>query len=213
MLELVSYNNQIPDTRTKITIDLLKEGIDFLSQFNINKNLISDTMSIINNFLKKKDKIPHNIFKFFIAAYYIISRHPMAFPVHESKKDFCQQFSIKQASLDYSVDKILNILKYIKIQDDMNYPYFLNPKKDIGFNLLKSIVKAEVERNMMNFYQYNYLINTQILSEELISKIIFEMKLFPEELFRQFYHIIFEMVNEELKEYNKIVHLQQKYLL
>ncbi|MBY9006961.1 MAG: hypothetical protein KGD63_09390 [Candidatus Lokiarchaeota archaeon] len=213
MLELISYNNEIINTKTRITIDMLKEGVEFLKQFDINQNLLPDTMSIINKFLKKIDKLPHNIYKFFIAAYYIVSRHPIAFPVHKSKKDFCDKFSIKQSSLDYSLEKILCLLNYIKIQDDMNYPYFIDTQKDIGFNLLKTIVKSEVERNVMNYFQYNQTVNSKILSEELISKIIFQMKIFPEELFRQFYHIIFNMVKKELDEHSEYLYLQQKYLL
>ena len=65
----------------------------------------------------------------------------------------------------------------------------------------------------MDFLLYNQSLNAQILTEELINHLIFEMDLFPEELFRQFYEIVFDMVENNLQEHNEYVKLQQKYFI
>ena len=163
--------------------------------------------------MKLNRKIPHNLFKFFIAAYYIVSRHPKAFPAHESKKKFCRKFGIQPSSLDYSAEKIIGVLNIKKILDEKNYPYFLDLKTDIGFKLCKNIVKVEVERRMMNFLLYHRPINSQILAEDLITKIVFEMEIFPEELFRQFYKIVSDLVEDSLNDYYEYTQLQQKYFI
>jgi hypothetical protein len=168
-----------------------------------------DTVSIIYRFLKTNAKIPHNLYKFFIAAYYIVSRHPQAFPAHESKKKFCKKFGIQPSSLDYSVEKLTHTLNFIKILDDQNYPYYMDLKADIGFKLAKAIVKQEVDKVMMNFLLNHQPINSQILCEELTTTLVFEMNLFREELFAQFYEIIFELVEKYLKDYYEYVELQQ----
>ena len=155
MLELININQEVLNTKDRITINLLKDGKEFLEQFDINRNLTLDTISIIYRLLKLNGKIPHNLFKFFIAAYYIVSRHPRAFPAHESKKKFCRKFGIQPSSLDYSVEKIIGVLNIKKILDEKNYPYFLDLKTDIGFKLCKNIVNVEVERRMMNFLLYH----------------------------------------------------------
>ncbi len=215
MLELINVNQEELNTRERISIDLLKDGLEFLEKFvpEINHTLLLDTVSIIYKFLKATRKIPHNIYKFFVAAYYIVSRHPKAFPVHQSKKSFCRTFGLQPSSLDYSVERIVNVLGYIKILDDKNYPYFINPKSDLAFKLAKCIVKTEVDKVMMEFLMYNEVINSQILSEDLITKIIFEINLFPEELFRQFFDIIFRLIEKNLLEYNEYVRLQKKHLI
>jgi hypothetical protein len=119
-------------------------------------------------------------------------------------------FGIQQSSLEYCVEKIIGILDIIKILDDKNYPYFIDLKSDLGFKLTKKIVKIETERAMMNFLFYNQPINSQIFTEHLITKIIFEMHLFPEELFRQFYDLVLDLVEDSLIDYNHYVKLQQK---
>lgn len=133
--------------------------------------------------------------------------------MHESKKKFCRMFGLKSSSLDYSVEKITCTLSFIKILDDRNYPYFIDPKRDLGFKIIKTIVKDKVDKSHMNFLLYNQVINSQILSEELVTKIIFETKLFPEELFRQFYEIIFDLVEDSLLDYYGYVQLQQKHFI
>ncbi len=222
MLELSTYNQEsirlqkVLNTKQRITIDLIRDGKEFLEQFNINQELVLDTVAIIYQYLKKSGKIPQNLYKFFIAAYYIISRHPVAFPMHEPKKDFCQIFGLQISSLDYTVEKIVATLNYIKIIDDMNFPYFMNPHNDLGLDATRSMVKDKVESAMMNFLIYNQPINAQILSEELITKIIFEMKVFPEELFRQFFELVNDFVEYELRNYKEIDHyarMQEKYFI
>ena len=213
MLELYTPDYEILNTKERITIDLIKDGEEFLRQFDINQDFILDTVSLIYRYLRIKRKIPHNLYKFYIAAYYIVTRHPFAFPAHETKKDFCKKFDLQISSLEYCVDKIVSLFGYIKILDDMNFPYFIDPERDLSLEIIKNIVKSKIEAAMMKFLLYNRPINSQILTEELVSDIVFEHKAFPEELFRQLYAIVSNLVKEEFIEYNEYVMLQQKYFI
>ena len=213
MLELYTPDYAILNTKERITIDLIKDGEEFLKRFDINQDFILDTVSLIYRYLRIKRKIPHNLYKFYIAAYYIVTRHPFAFPVHETKKDFCKKFDFQISSLEYCVDKIVSIFGYIKILDDMNFPYFIDPERDLSLEIIKNIVKSKIEATMMKFLLYNKPINSQILTEELVSDIVFEHKAFPEELFRQLYAIVSDLVKEEFIEHNEYVMLQQKYFI
>jgi len=213
MLELYPTNYEILNTKDRISIDLIKDGEEFLKQFDINKDLIVDSISLIYRYLRIKEKTPHNLFKFFIAAYYIVTRHPFAFPAHDNKKDFCNKFSLQISSLEYCVEKITSTLGYIKIFDDMNFPYFIDPNRDLSLTIIKNIVKSKIDASMMKFLLYNRPINSQILTEELVCDIVFEHKAFPEELFRQLYEIVATLVDEEFRDYDEYLVLQQKYFI
>lgn len=213
MLELYTPDLEILNTKDRITIDLIKDGEEFLKQFDIDQDFILDTVSIIYRFLRIKGKVPHNLYKFYIAAYYIVTRHPFAFPAHETKKDFCKKFNLEISSLEYCVDKITSTFGYIKILDDMNFPYFIDPKRDLSLEIIKNIVKSKIEAAMMKFLLYNRPVNSQILTEELVSDIVFEHKAFPEELFRQLYDIVSSLVEAEFTDHNEYVMLQQKYFI
>ena len=213
MLELINYNQETLNTKDRIIIDFLKEGHKFLEKFDIKHKMIIDAVSIVNRFLRIKTKFPQNIYKFFVAAFYIVERHPWSFPAHESKTKFCKKFGIDQSSLDYSIERIVTILKLLKIIDDKNFPYFIDRDTDISYKLSKSIVKKEVEKAMMNFLLLNQPINSQILSENIITKLIFEMKLFPEELLRQFFEVMIDLVEKNLIDYYEYAQLQEKYFI
>jgi uncharacterized membrane protein len=205
MLELYTPDYEVLNTKERVTIDLLKDGQDFLEQFEIKSEFLLDTVSIVYKYL--------NLYKFFIAGYYIISRHPFSFPAHESKKEFCQKFGIQVSALEYCVEKMTDSLNYIKILDDMNFPYFIDPKRDISLNIIKKLIKSKVDKAMMNFLLSHQSINSQILTEELVYEVVFEQKAFPEELFRQLYKIVFEYVEKEFRDYNQYVKLQNKFFL
>ncbi|MFX0049413.1 MAG: hypothetical protein ACFE8G_14820 [Candidatus Hermodarchaeota archaeon] len=213
MLELYSPDFEALNTKDRITIDLIKDGEEFLKQFDIDEDFLLDTVSLIYRYLRIKEKVPHNLYKFYIAAYYIVTRHPFAFPAHETKKDFCKKFNLEISSLEYCVDKIVSNFNYIKILDDMKFPYFIDPKRDLSLEIIKNIVKSKIEAAMMKFLLYSRPVNSQILTEELVSDIVFEHKAFPEELFRQLYEIVSNIVEAEFTDHNKYVMLQQKYFI
>ena len=213
MLELYIPDYEISNTKDRITIDLIKDGEEFLKQFDIDQDFVLDTVSLIYRYLRIKRKIPHNLYKFFIAAYYIVTRHSFAFPAHQTKKDFCKRFNLQISSLEYCVDKIISLFGYIKFLDDMNFPYFIDPERDLSLEIIKNIVKSKIEAAMIKFLLYNRPINSQILTEGLVSDIVFEHKAFPEELFRQLYDIVSNLVEEEFTDHNEYVMLQQKYFI
>jgi len=213
MLELYTPQYEQINTKERITIDLIKDGQDFLQQFDIREEFLLDTISLVYKYLRNNGKIPHNLYKFFVAAYYIISRHPFAFPAHETKKEFCQKFGLSLSSLDYCLEKITNSLNYIKILDDMNFPYFIDPKRDISLKFIKNMIKNKVEKAMMSFLVYHRPINSQILTEELVNEAIFDQNAFPEELFRQLFEIAYEYVENEFLDYKEYVRLQKRYLI
>lgn len=213
MLELYPPTQEVLNTKDRVTIDLIKDGQEFLEKFDINHDLLLDTVSIIYRYLRVSNKVPHNLYKFFIAAYYIVSRHPWAFPAHESKKKFCQRFGLQPSSLEYSVEKIVNALGYVKMLDEKNYPYFFDPKADLGFKIAKTVVKSKVQKVMMNFLLRGQPINSQILCEELVTNLIFDIKTFPEELLRQYYDLILDLIEEGLQDYREYVALQKKYFI
>ncbi|MFX1477570.1 MAG: hypothetical protein ACFFCI_05530 [Promethearchaeota archaeon] len=213
MLELYTPEYEVVSTKERITIDLLKDGQEFLEQFEINPNFLLDTVSLVYKYLRNNGKIPHNLYKFFIAAYYIISRHPFSFPAHETKKEFCDKFDLSVSSLEYCIEKITDSLNYIKILDDMNFPYFMDPKRDISLNVIKKLIKSKVDKAMMGFLLCEQSVNSQILTEELVYEIVFEQKAFPEELFRQLYDIVFEYIEREFLDYNEYIKLQKRYLI
>ena len=64
MLELYTPDYEILNTKDRITIDLIKDGEEFLKKFDIDQDFLLDTVSIIYRYLRIKKKIPHTRNKF-----------------------------------------------------------------------------------------------------------------------------------------------------
>ena len=47
MLELYTPNYEVKSTKERITIDLIKDGQEFLEQFDINNEFLIDTVSLV----------------------------------------------------------------------------------------------------------------------------------------------------------------------
>jgi hypothetical protein len=47
MLELYSPNFELMNTKERVTMDLIKQGKDYLEQFDVNPDLMLDTYSLV----------------------------------------------------------------------------------------------------------------------------------------------------------------------
>ena len=52
MLELYTPQYEEINTRERITIDLIKDGQEFLQQFDINTDYLLDTISVVYKYLR-----------------------------------------------------------------------------------------------------------------------------------------------------------------
>ncbi len=204
MLELIN-------TKERVIVEIINKGQSHLEDLGIPKKLTVYASSIMFRFLQE-NKIPQKFLNYFSAALYIAQRHPLSFPLHKKKSKFCNLYLIEESSLDYCVNEIIRKLNFRKILDDKNYPYFIDPL-DLGLKVIKNLVKKECQEALMQFFSSSIPINTQILSEKLTTMSVFEMKIFHEELFRQIYEIIYDLVSSELKEYSDYVKLQKEIFI
>lgn len=204
MLELLN-------TKERVIVEIINKGQSYLEDLGVPKKLTVYASSIIFRFLQK-GKVPQNILNYFVAALYIAQRHPLSFPMHKNKSKFCNLYMIEESSLNYCVGEIIRKLNFRKFLDNKNYPYFLD-QLDLGLKIIRNLTKKECQEAMMQFFSYNTPINAQILSEKLTTTTIFEMRVFHEELFRQIYEVIYDLVLDELKEYNGYIKMQQEVFI
>jgi len=52
MLELYPLEIEAINTKERITIDLIKDGEEFLTQFDIDKDFVLDTVSLVYRYLR-----------------------------------------------------------------------------------------------------------------------------------------------------------------
>jgi len=204
MLELIN-------TKERVIVEIINKGQLHLEDLGVPKKISVYASSIMFRYLQG-GKIPQNILNYFAGALYIAQRHPLSFPMHKKKSRFCSLYMIEKGSLDYCVNEIIRTLGFRKILDDKNYPYFLDPL-DLGLKIIKNMVEKECQEELMQFFNSSIPVDAQFLSEKLTTMVIFEMRVFHDELFRQIYEIIYELVSSELKEYNNYVKLQKEVFI
>ncbi len=204
MLELIN-------TKERVIVEIINKGQLHLEDLGVPKKISVYASSIMFRYLQE-GKIPQNILNYFVAALYIAKRHPLSFPMHKKKSRFCGLYMIEEGSLDYCVNEIIRTLGFRKILDDKNYPYFLDPL-DLGLKIIKNMVEKECQEELMQFFSSSIPVDAQFLSEKLTTMVIFEMRVFHDELFRQIYEIIYELVSSELKEYNNYVKIQKEVFI
>lgn len=202
---------ELANTKERVIVEIINKGQLHLEDLGVPKKISVYTSSIMFRYLEE-GRIPQSILNYFVAALYVAQRHPLSFPMHRKKSKFCDLYMIEEGSLDYCVNEIVRVLGFRKILDDKNYPYFLDPL-DLGLKIIKNMVEKECQEELVHFFRSSILVDAQFLSEKLTTMVIFEMRVFHDELFRQIYEIIYGLVSDELKEYNNYVKMQKEVFI
>ena len=200
------------DLHVKSICDLLEESMNYINRFDIDSKNELETQCLMIKLLRSDIEIPYHVNHIVTAAFFVVSRHILFFPLQETKSEFCQKFRIKQEILDKCISYIIKTLDYITNKDGMNNIYFLNFKHDLGLNIIKSYIKEEVNEAAFNFLITGKKINPHKLTQYIVDESIFTRRIFPEELFMQLFNIFYDLVLKELEDYKEIVTLRN-YLI
>ena len=128
MYELFKELFKREDLHVKSIYDLLEKSMNYINRFDIDPENALETKNLMIKLLRSDFEIPYHVNHIVTAAFFVVSRHILFFPLQKTKSEFCQKFSIKQEILDKCISYIINTLGYITIKDDMNNIYFLNFK-------------------------------------------------------------------------------------
>lgn len=212
MYELFKELFKKEDLQVKSIYDLLEESMNYINRFDFDSKNELETQSLMIKLLWSDNEIPYHVNRIVTAAYFVVSRHVLFFPLQETKSEFSQKFRIKQDILDKCISYIMKTLDYITIKDDMNNIYFLNFKDDLGLIIIKSFIEKEVNKAFFSFILTRKKINPHKLTQYIVNDSIFTRRIFPEELFMQLFNIFYDLVLKELEDYKEFVTLRD-YLI
>ena len=122
------------ETHRAEQLRLIREAYKFYVKNDVRDALAFGAVALIDRYLRVA-KLPKEEDAMFVAALYLISRHPFSFANHTSKQEFAEQFGIKASSLEWYSENLAEKLGFIRI-----YDFVIDDPKKMNKQLLRGLL-------------------------------------------------------------------------
>lgn len=180
-------------------LNLIKEAYKFYVKNDVRDALAFGAISLINKYLELA-KLPKEEDAMFVAALYLISRHPFSFANHTSKQEFAEQFGIKATSLEWYSENLAEKLGFIRIYDYRHFPYYIDPEGVIN-SVILSVVRLTVDELMVRTVLGVETFTEDEAIDRIVDRLVERLKIVPNEFKPEIRRLVSEYISEEIKKY------------
>ncbi len=180
-------------------LSLIKGAYKYYIKNDVRDALAFGAISLVNKYLQVA-KLPKEEDAMFVAALYLVSRHPFSFANHTSKQEFAEQFGIKATSLDWYSENITEKLGFIRIYDYRHFPYYIDPEGIIN-SVILSVVRLTVEELMVRTVLGVETFNEDEAVDGIVDRLIDRLKIVPNVFKPEIRRLVSEYMGKEVKKY------------
>ena len=119
----------------KIVVAAVRDAHEFFVENRIDERYLGVTLDLIRRYVSMEGT-PREPDSLYAAALFMISRHPWSHPNPMTKNEFASRFRLKETSIDWYTDSIIEKLGFLKLHDSNQFPFYVDPIGTIAAGLL-----------------------------------------------------------------------------
>ncbi|MEX2706319.1 MAG: hypothetical protein ACTSSA_02920 [Candidatus Freyarchaeota archaeon] len=187
------------ETHRAEQLRLIREAYKFYVKNDVRDALAFGAVALIDRYLRVA-KLPKEEDAMFVAALYLISRHPFSFANHTSKQEFAEQFGIKASSLEWYSENLAEKLGFIRIYDYRHFPYYIDPEGVIN-SVILSVVRLTVEELMIRTVLGVEVFDEDEAIDGIVDRLVDRLKIVPSVFKPEIRRLVSEYMSKEIKKY------------
>jgi len=187
------------ETHRAEQLRLIREAYKFYVKNDVRDALAFGAIALIDRYLRVA-KLPKEEDAMFVAALYLISRHPFSFANHTSKQEFAEQFGIKASSLEWYSENLAEKLGFIRIYDYRHFPYYIDPEGVIN-SVILSVVRLTVEELMIRTVLGVEVFDEDEAIDGIVDRLVDRLKIVPSVFKPEIRRLVSEYMSKEIKKY------------
>ncbi|MEM4734957.1 MAG: hypothetical protein QXS20_04485 [Candidatus Thorarchaeota archaeon] len=169
-------NASVSVTPHKIA-SVIRDAYEFYSQRNVDEKYATVALDLIRRYVQQEG-IPRESEPMYGAALYIVSRHPWTYPNPVTKAEFAAKLSMKESSLDWYTENMVERLGFLGIHDRTRQKFFIDPQGIVA-SVLESVVRGSVGEEVVRSIVRGVPLSSAELAEMIVEKICHVVKIVP----------------------------------
>jgi hypothetical protein len=147
----------------QIVVNLVMDAHEFFSEHKVDDRYESMALDLVRRYVSQEG-MPRDVDPFFGAALFLVTRHPWSHPNPLTKTEFSAKLRMKESSLDWYTESIVEKLGFAILYDKSQLPFYVDPQGTIASNALAErivdslcsvvkIIPAAFEQELHNLVQ------------------------------------------------------------
>ena len=178
-------------------VKVIRDAHEFYKENKIDERYENLAMDLVRRFISREG-VPREVDPFFGAALYMVTRHPWSHPNPLTKTEFATRLRMKESSLEWYTDSIVEKLRFTTLHDKAHRPFFMDPKGTIA-SVVDSVVGASVGEVVVRGIVTGNAPSYEKLAETIADRLCNIVKIVPSAFEQNIHNLVRRKIEEESK--------------
>lgn len=178
-------------------VKVIRDAHEFYKENKIDERYENLAMDLVRRFISREG-VPREVDPFFGAALYMVTRHPWSHPNPLTKTEFATRLRMKESSLEWYTDCIVEKLRFTTLHDKAHLPFFMDPKGTIA-SVVDSVVGASVGEVVVRGIVTGNAPSYEKLAETIADRLCNIVKIVPSAFEQNIHNLVRRKIEEESK--------------
>ncbi|MCF2137498.1 MAG: hypothetical protein K9W43_09735 [Candidatus Thorarchaeota archaeon] len=161
----------------QVVVNFVRDAHGFYEENRVDERYQSVALDLVRRYISQMGA-PREADSLFGAALYIVSRHPWSHPNPLTKNEFAMRLRLKESSLEWYTDSIVETLGFLVFRDRTQLPFFADPNGTIA-SVINSIVKSSVGEEVVLSIVRGGAVSPAALAERIVDRLCNVVKIIP----------------------------------
>lgn len=178
-------------------VSTIRDAHEFYAERRIDERYESMALDLVRRHVSQQG-VPRENEPLFGAALYIVSRHPWSHPNPMTKGEFAAKLNMKESSLDWYTDNIVDTLGFLALHDKTRQKFFVDPQGIVA-SVLESVVRGSVGEEVVQSVVRGSALSPVQLSERIVDRLCNVVKIVPIAFEEDLINMVQRMIEAESK--------------
>ncbi len=195
-LRIVYHSEEAhPAVSPQIVVNMIQDAYGFYTEHKIDERYSAVALDLVRRYVSQVG-VPRESDSLFGAALYVVSRHPWSHPNPLTKTEFATRLRLKESSLEWYTDSIVDSLGFIVLRDRTQMPFYIDPEGTIA-SVIDSVVRGSVGEEVVLSVVRGGVVAPSALAERIVDRLCNVVKIIPPAFEQELYTIVQRKIEAE----------------
>jgi hypothetical protein len=194
---MLDTKNESVMVSPQVVVDQVREAHEFYAEHRVDERHELMALDIVRRYVSKEGpaREPEPLHG---AALYVVTRHPWSHPNPLTKTEFAAKLRMKESSLEWYADSIVEKLSFTILHDKGQLPFFIDPVGTIA-SVVDSVVRTSVSEEVVRSIVRGTVVSPHELAERIVDRLCSVVKIIPDVFEQELYGVVERKIEDESK--------------
>lgn len=181
----------------QVIVSVIRDAHEFYVENKIDERYQNIALDLVRRYVSQEGT-PREGEPLYGATLYVVTRHPWSHPNPLTKTEFASRLRMKESSLEWYTDSIIEKLGFVVLYDSSRNPFYVDPEGTI-MSVIDSIVTGGVGEEVVQGVVKGSAVSPHALADKIVDKLCSVVKVVPHTFEHELHRLVQRKIEEESK--------------